>query len=89
MTLKLTVKNLTNGSTIRVEVEPSDSVSDIIESAAEFWKLKEGAYVLKRGKKLLRGSETVSGIGLINEDVLELIPDPEGGCRWDSPGRCC
>ena len=82
MSLKIAVKNLTNGSTIRVEVEPSDSVSDIIESAAEFWKLKEGAYVLKKGKKLLRGSEVASEIGLINEDVLELIPDPEGGCRW-------
>ena len=79
--MKITVKNLTNGSTIRVEVEPSDSISDIIDSAAEFWKLKEGAYVLKKGKKLLR-SETVSGAGLIGEDVLELIPDPEGGCRW-------
>ena len=83
MTIKITVKNLTNGSTIRVEVEPSDTVSEIIESAAEFWKLKEGAYVLKKGKKLLRGSELVSEIGLMNEDVLEFIPDPEGGCRWD------
>ncbi len=89
MSLKITVKNLTNGSTIRVEVDPSDSISDIIESAAEFWKLKEGAYVLKRGKKLLRGSEIVSDIGLVNEDVLELIPDPEGGCRWGFPGRYC
>lgn len=80
MSVKITVKNLTNGSTIRVEVEPADSISDIIESAAEFWKLKEGAYVLKRGKKLLRGAEKVSDIGLVNEDVLELIPDPEGGC---------
>jgi hypothetical protein len=87
MTIKITVKNLTNGSTIRVEVEPSDTVSEIIESAAEFWKLKEGAYVLKKGKKLLRGSELVSEIGLMNEDVLELIPDPEGGCRWDFRGR--
>ena len=89
MALKITVKNLTNGSTIRVEVEPPDSISDIIDSAAEFWKLKEGAYVLKRGKKLLRGSETVAEVGLINEDVLELIPDPEGGCRWVFRGRYC
>ena len=89
MSLKITVKNLTNGSTIRVEVEPSDSVSGSIESAAELWKLKEGAYVLKKGKRLLRGSESVSDIGLINEDVLELIPDPEGGCRWGFPRRCC
>ena len=80
MTMNITVKNLTNGSTIRVEVEAADTVSEIIESAAEFWKLKEGAYVLKKGKKLLRGSERVSDIGLMNEDVLELIPDPEGGC---------
>ena len=89
MGLKITVKNLANGSTIRVEVEPSDSISDIIESAAEYWKLNEGAYVLKKGKKLLRGSELVSGAGLINEDVLELIPDPEGGCRWLSRGPSC
>ena len=45
MTIKITVKNLTNGSTIRVEVESSDTISEIIESAAEFWRLKEGAYV--------------------------------------------
>ena len=89
MSLKITVKNLTNGSTIRVEVEPNDSISDIIDSAAEFWKFKEGAYVLKKGKKMLRGSETVSGVGLIDEDVVELIPDPEGGCRWDSRGPSC
>lgn len=88
MAVKITVKNLTNGSTIRVDVEQSDTVSDIIDSAAEFWKLKEGAYVLKRGKKMLRGSERVSDIGIVNEDVLELIPDPEGGCRWRSPGAC-
>lgn len=89
MTIKITVKNLTNGSTIRVEVESTDTISEIIESAAEFWRLKEGAYVLKRGKKLLRGSEVVSDIGLMNEDVLELIPDPEGGCRWDCRRPFC
>ena len=31
MTIKITVKNLTNGSTIRVEVESSDTISEIIE----------------------------------------------------------
>ena len=54
MTIKITVKNLTNGSTIRVEVESSDTISEIIESAAEFWKLKEGAYVLTNDKELRR-----------------------------------
>ena len=82
MVIKLTVKNLTNGATIRVEAEPNDSISDIIESAAEFWNFREGAYVLKKGKKMLRGSMTVSEAGLLNEEVVELIPDPEGGCRW-------
>ena len=79
MAIKITVKNVANGSTIRMEVEPTDRVSDIIDSAAEFWNKDSGAFVLKKGKKLLHGSDTASEINLLTDDVLEMIPDPEGG----------
>ncbi len=88
MPIKITVRNVSNGATIRMEVEPADKVCDIIDSAADFWNKDAGAYVLKKGKKLLRGSDTVAEINLVTDDVLEMIPDPEGGCRWGSPGLC-
>ncbi len=88
MPIKITVRNVSNGATIRMEVEPTDKVCDIIDSAADFWSKDAGAYVLKKGKKLLRGSDTVAEINLVTDDVLEMIPDPEGGCRWDFPALC-
>ena len=87
MTIRLTIKNLANGTALRMEVEPDESVNDIITSAGEYWNLDAGAYVLKKGKRLLSGRAVVSDAGLLNEDVLEMIPDPEGGCRWGSRHR--
>lgn len=80
MGIKVTIKNAINNSSIRMDLEPNEKVEDIIESAAEFWKKDPGAYVLKKGKMLLRSDMTVLESNLINDDVLELIPDPEGGC---------
>lgn len=79
MTVIITVKNVANGSTIRMETEPDERIGEIIESAAEYWKKDAGAYVLKRGKSLLSAGSTVREEGLQPNDVLELIPDPEGG----------
>lgn len=62
-----------------MEMEPDETVNDIITSAGEYWNLDIGAYVLKKGKRLLAGRTSVSDAGIINDDVLEMIPDPEGG----------
>ena len=75
----ITVKNVANGATVRMEVEPDEYIWEIIESAAEYWKKDPGAYVLKKGKALLSASVKVSEVGIMNNDVLEMIPDPEGG----------
>ncbi|MBE6516575.1 MAG: hypothetical protein E7Z67_00070 [Thermoplasmata archaeon] len=80
MTIRITIKNLANGTSLRMEAEPDDSINDLIISAGEYWNLDAGAYVLKKGKKLLTGKRTVSDEGLLTDDVLEMIPDPEGGC---------
>ncbi|MDD7423819.1 MAG: hypothetical protein PUK31_02285 [Candidatus Methanomethylophilaceae archaeon] len=87
MTIRLTIKNLANGTTLRMEAEPDETINDIIGSAGEYWNLDAGAYVLKKGKKLLSGRTRVSDSGLLNDDILEMIPDPEGGCRWGSLRR--
>ena len=81
MSIAITVKNVYNGSTIRMEVENDETMGDIIKSAAEFWRKEASAYILKKGKMLLRSSMTVAEAGIITDDVLEMIPDPEGGSR--------
>jgi len=79
MGIRIVVKNAVTNSSIKMELEPNEKISDVIESAAEFWKKDPGAYVLKKGKALLRGNMTIMESNLMNDDVLELIPDPEGG----------
>ena len=81
MSIAITVKNVYNGSTIRMEVENDETIGDIIKSAAEYWRKEASAYILKKGKMLLRSSMTVADAGIITDDVLEMIPDPEGGSR--------
>jgi len=47
------------------------------------WKwITPGAYVVRFGKKVLGGELTVEESNLTDGDVLELIPDPEGGFAW-------
>lgn len=79
MAIVITVKNVSNGSTLRMEVENSDKISEIIDSAAEYWKKGSQAFVLKKGKSLLLPSQTVGECGMVSDDVIELMPDPEGG----------
>ena len=79
MSVRVKVKSAESGSTVDMELEGDNTVNEIIESAAGYWGMSAGAYVLRKGKSLLRGGATVAEMGLINDDVVELIPDPEGG----------
>lgn len=79
LTTVLKVKNAETGSTVDMELEAENTINEIIESAASFWHKDPGAYVLRRGKKVLGGSLTIKDANLVSGDVLELIPDPEGG----------
>lgn len=73
------VRNAETGSTVDMELEGENTIQEIIEGAAGYWEKDAGAYVLRKGKKLLRGQQTVLESGIGNSDDLELIPDPEGG----------
>ncbi|QLH75198.1 MAG: hypothetical protein HPY73_06920 [Methanomassiliicoccales archaeon] len=77
--MKLKIRNAETGGTVDMELEMDNTVQEIIEGAASFWNKEEGAYVIRKGKKLLRGQQTVAEAGIVDKDELELIPDPEGG----------
>jgi hypothetical protein len=79
MSMVITIKNVANGSTVRMEVEYTDRVGEVIESAAEYWKKDAGAYVLRKGRSLLSSSMNMRDAGVVTDDILEMIPDPEGG----------
>jgi hypothetical protein len=77
--MKISVKDAETGNKINMEVEAGNTVEEIIEGSADYWKKDPGAYVLRYGKKVLRGSMTMGDVGIRDQDVFELIPDPEGG----------
>jgi hypothetical protein len=79
MTVRITVVNTLNNSSIRMELESYESVTDIVDSAAEYWGRDAGAYVLRKGSKLLNKDQTAEEINLADDDIIEMIPDPEGG----------
>ena len=77
--MKITIKDAETGNRISMEVEADNTVEEIIEEAANYWKKNPGAYVVRLGKKILQADLTVEEAMLQEEDVIELIPDPEGG----------
>lgn len=79
MPVRIKVKNAETGASVEMELEMENTIDEIIESAATFWAKDMGAYVLRRGKKVLRGGNSLKDAGIRADDVLELIPDPEGG----------
>ncbi len=79
MATRVKIKNAETGASVDMDLEIDNTIEEIIESAASYWELQAGAYVLRKGKTVLRGQATIADAGVRGEDVLELIPDPEGG----------
>jgi hypothetical protein len=77
--VRIKVKNAESGASVEMELEMDNTIDEVIESAATFWSKDMGAYVLRKGKKVLRGGNSLEETGIRADDVLELIPDPEGG----------
>lgn len=77
--MNVRIRNSETGGTVDMELEGEHTVQEIIEGASSYWNKDEGAYVLRKGKKLLRGQQSVAEVSIAEGDELELIPDPEGG----------
>ncbi|HEC76115.1 MAG TPA: hypothetical protein ENI33_02505 [Thermoplasmatales archaeon] len=77
--MRIVVKDAETGNRINMEVDKDNTIEEIIEEAANYWKKNPGAYVIRMGKKILQAELTVEEATLQENDVIELIPDPEGG----------
>jgi len=80
MSLRIAVRDADTGSKVEMDLEQDNTIEEVIESAASYWEKEVGAYVLRYGKKVLRGQTKIGISGIREDDLLELIPDPEGGC---------
>lgn len=79
MAVKVNVRDIVTGNEVEMLLEADSTIEDAIENIATYWQKGAGAYALKHNAKILRGKTTVRSAGIKNKDVLELIPDPEGG----------
>ncbi len=79
MTNRIKLKDADTGSMIAIDVDDDTLMEEIIESAAAYWEKDPGAYVIRTGERVLRGSITYGESLIAPGDELELIPDPEGG----------
>lgn len=79
MPIRVAIRDADTGSKVEMDLEVDNTIEETIESAASYWEKEAGAYVLRCGKKVLRGQMTIAASGVREGDVLELIPDPEGG----------
>ncbi len=52
--MKIVVKDVETGNKLRMDVNPDNTIEEIIEEAANYWKKNPGAYVLRIGKKICR-----------------------------------
>jgi hypothetical protein len=79
VTNRTKVKDADTGHAIAMDVEDDTLIEEIIESSAAYWEKDPGAYVLRVGDRILRGSMTFGQALIAAGDEMELIPDPEGG----------
>ncbi|MBC7081598.1 MAG: hypothetical protein H5T44_05095 [Thermoplasmatales archaeon] len=77
--MKIVVKDVETGNKLKMDVNKENTIEEIIEEAANYWKKNPGAYVLRIGKKILQAELTVEEALLQDGDMIELIPDPVGG----------
>jgi hypothetical protein len=79
VTNRIKLKDADTGSVIAMDVEDDTLMEEIIESAASFWEKDPGAYVVRLGDRIMRGSTTYGEALIAPGEEMELIPDPEGG----------
>ena len=79
MAMRITITDTSTGFSVDVDVEPYNTIDELLESVASFWDKDLGAYVLRWQTYILRGETPVSTLGLTEGTVLEFIQDPEGG----------
>ena len=75
----ITATHSTSGKEIVVAVEPTFTVSSVLEVLTESLQLKDRFVLATKENKILNPELTIADAGIKEGDSLLLIPDPTGG----------
>lgn len=75
----IVVSHATSGKELVVAVEPSFTVSSILEVVSESLQLKDRHVLATGDNKILNPELSIADAGLKEGDILLLMPDPTGG----------
>ena len=74
----VTLRLVYTGWSINTEVMGNETVGDLIDSAAEYFRYYPEAFTLRAGKYILGKETTMDDIGVPHQGaVFEIIPDPD------------
>lgn len=77
MPIRIVIKNPDQPKPVKMDVDPSDYVDEIIESVADFWELEVKEYLIKKGVTVYSRDLKISDTDIQNEDVLELVREQD------------
>lgn len=73
--MRFTLVNRRSNAAMRMDMDPSERVAEIMETAAEAWGCRD--VVLRDGYSLL-DPESPAGTCISEGDLVEVLPDPFG-----------
>jgi hypothetical protein len=79
MAVRVTVTDPATGNSVDVDIEPWNTVDELIESVGSYWEKDLGAYVVRLNAYVLRGETQLGNVQVQEGDIFEFIHDPEGG----------
>jgi hypothetical protein len=79
MAVRITISDASMGYSVDIDVEPWNTIDELVESVATFWDKDLAAYCLRWGTYLLRGETPISSLQVTEGTIFEFIQDPEGG----------
>ncbi|MGC8725728.1 MAG: DUF835 domain-containing protein [Thermoplasmata archaeon] len=82
--MRIKLRDSETGAVLEMELDPENTIDEIIESSGSYWEKTTGVYVIRKGNRILRGGMKIGESDLRDGDVIELIPDPEGGLGWQN-----
>jgi hypothetical protein len=77
MPIRIVIKNPDQPKPVKMDVDPTDYIDEVIESVADFWELDVKEYLIKKGVTVYSRDSKISDTDIQNEDVLELVREED------------
>lgn len=77
MAVHIKVRDVATGAILDMELEPDATAQEVLKGAAGYWGKPAAQFLLRKGRTVLRGSQTMIEIQLADGDVLEFLSAAE------------